>query len=234
MSRYVRLLFIAGIAIVLVNCPSTPKPPQGAVAAPTFSPAEGSYTSSQSVSISTTTEGAQIRYTTDSAEPTAYSGTVYTGPVTVSATTTINAIAYKSGMTDSPVVSATFTIAAAQAPVTKEPVTVEPVTDDEIAAAQNAIARAKEVDADYYDPENFDAARRLLDAALTARTSDPAAARAQLKESKAKADLSFDNSVPLAAKDLSARMDALRQKLLDLEADKYMAGRFPEGHCRDR
>ncbi len=226
MSRFIRLLVIAGIAVVLVNCPSTPKPPAAAVEAPTFSPAEGSYTSPQTVTIACATEGAQIRYTTDSSEPSATTGTVYTLPITVSETTTIRAIATKAGMSDSPVAGATFTIAQATTPETTQPEKVEPITDDEVAAAQNAIARAKEVDADYYDPGNFDEARRLLDAALTNRMSDPAAARKQLTDSKAKADLSFDNSVPLAAKDLSARMEALRQSLLDLEADKYMPDEF--------
>ncbi|HVO37411.1 MAG TPA: chitobiase/beta-hexosaminidase C-terminal domain-containing protein, partial [Spirochaetia bacterium] len=177
MSRLIRLVIIAGFAVLLVNCPSTPKPPENAVAAPTFTPAEGAYQTPQSVTIATATEGAQIRYTVDSSEPTATSGTEYSGPVTVSATTTIRAIAIKKGMKDSPVASATFTISAAA----KEG--VAPITDDEVAAAQNALVRAKEVDADYYDPDNFDAARRLLDSALAARTSDPAAARAQLKES---------------------------------------------------
>jgi nucleoid-associated protein YgaU len=222
MSRLIRLVIIAGFAVLLINCPSTPKPPENAVAAPTFTPAEGTYQAPQTVTIATATEGAQIRYTVDSSEPTATTGTEYTGPVPVSATTTIRAIAVKKGMTDSPVASATFTISAEAA---KQP-GVEPITDDEVAAAQNALVRAKEVDADYYDPDNFDAARRLLDSALAQRTGDPAAARAQLTESKAKADLSFDNSVPLAARDLQARMDALKQKLLDLEADKYMPDDF--------
>ena len=55
----------------------------------------------------------------DSSEPTATSGTVYSAPIAVSATTTVRAIAFKKGMNDSSVASATFTIAAA--PDTKEP-----------------------------------------------------------------------------------------------------------------
>jgi endoglucanase len=84
------------------------------VAAPTFSPAGGSYTSAQSVTISTTTSGASIRYTTDGSTPTSTTGTLYSGPVTVSATTTLKAIAYESGMTDSAVSSATYTITQPQ------------------------------------------------------------------------------------------------------------------------
>ncbi|THF76752.1 hypothetical protein E6C55_18065 [Cohnella fermenti] len=59
--------------------------------------------------ISTSTADAQIRYTTDGSAPTA-SSTLYASPIAVSATTTIKAIAIKSGMNDSAVSSATFTI----------------------------------------------------------------------------------------------------------------------------
>jgi len=80
------------------------------VATPTFSPAAGTYTSTQSVAISTTTSGATIRYTTDGSTPTASTGTVYSGAVTVSTTTTIKAIAYATSMSDSAIASATYTI----------------------------------------------------------------------------------------------------------------------------
>ena len=79
-------------------------------ATPTFSPAAGTYTSAQSVTISTTTSGASIRYTTDGSTPTSTSGTVYTGAINVSETTTIKAIAYKDGNNDSQVAEATYTI----------------------------------------------------------------------------------------------------------------------------
>jgi len=82
----------------------------GAVANPTFSPAAGTYTTSQSVSISTTTAGASIRYTTDGSTPTPTTGTVYTGPLSISSTTTVQAIATATGMTPSGVSSATYTI----------------------------------------------------------------------------------------------------------------------------
>jgi hypothetical protein len=62
------------------------------------------------VTISTTTSGASIRYTTDGSTPSEVVGTLYSGAITVSATTIINAIAYASGFTDSPVTTGTFAI----------------------------------------------------------------------------------------------------------------------------
>ncbi|HSI08611.1 MAG: chitobiase/beta-hexosaminidase C-terminal domain-containing protein [Rariglobus sp.] len=81
-------------------------------AAPVFSPSGGTFTSTQSVTISTATSGASIRYTTDGSTPTATSGTLYASPVSIASTATLKAIAYKSGMTDSTVTTATYTINA--------------------------------------------------------------------------------------------------------------------------
>ncbi|HYC72510.1 MAG TPA: chondroitinase-B domain-containing protein [Opitutaceae bacterium] len=82
----------------------------GTVAAPTFSPGGGSYASAQSVTITTSTSGASIRYTLDGSSPTSASGTLYGGPVSIAASATLKAIAYKAGMSDSGVSSATYTI----------------------------------------------------------------------------------------------------------------------------
>jgi uncharacterized repeat protein (TIGR02543 family) len=54
--------------------------------------------------------GATIRYTTDGSTPSSTVGTVYTGPVAISTTTTLKAIAYKSGMNPSAIASANYTI----------------------------------------------------------------------------------------------------------------------------
>lgn len=223
MARMMRLPAIFALSLLLVNCPSAPKPPENTVAAPTFSPAEGSYTDTQTVTITTSTEGAQIRYTTDSSVPTSTSGTVYAEPVQVSATTTIRAIAYQTGWNDSPVASATFTIGGtAQTTGVQTAQKAGPVTDIEVTEARNALARAKEVDADYYDSENYDAARRLLDEGIDLRTTDPASARQRLADSREKADLAFTNAVQRAGEEMAARMEAARQKLLVLEADKFL------------
>ncbi len=87
-------------------------PPTTAVAAPVFSPAGGTYSSAQNVTLSTATNGASIRYTLDNASPTATTGTLYSGPITLSTTTIVRAIAYKSGSPDSAVSTATYIISA--------------------------------------------------------------------------------------------------------------------------
>jgi len=84
---------------------------------PVFNLPSGSYASSQLVSISTPTDGATIYYTTDGSTPadasaSTITSTKYVSPVTVSVTQTLKAIAVKSGMTTSPVDSATYTIAS--------------------------------------------------------------------------------------------------------------------------
>jgi hypothetical protein len=49
------------------------------VVMPTFTPAAGSYTSAQNVTISTTTSGAEIHYTTDGSTPTNSPSSLYSG-----------------------------------------------------------------------------------------------------------------------------------------------------------
>ena len=78
-------------------------------ATPDFSPADGTYSSAQSVTLTDSTPGATIYYTTNGTTPTA-SSTAYKGPITVSSTETIEAIAIASGFGNSAVGSATYTI----------------------------------------------------------------------------------------------------------------------------
>jgi hypothetical protein len=79
------------------------------VAAPTFSPPGGTYSTAQTVTIGSATSGATIRYTVDGSTPTA-SSPQYTAPISVPGSRTVNAIALKSGSTTSAVSSATYTI----------------------------------------------------------------------------------------------------------------------------
>jgi Chitobiase/beta-hexosaminidase C-terminal domain len=81
------------------------------VATPTFNPVAGTYFGAQSVTISTSTSGATITYTTDGSTPVPGShGTVYSGPVSVPSSLTIKAAASASGFTNSSVGSATYVI----------------------------------------------------------------------------------------------------------------------------
>lgn len=84
----------------------------GSVSAPEFSPVAGLYTSPQSVTITSSTSGATIRYTTNGSTPTSSSGTVYSTPVSLSATTTLKAIAYNGVLADSSVTTGTYTISS--------------------------------------------------------------------------------------------------------------------------
>ncbi len=78
-------------------------------ATPDFSPAAGTYATAQSVTISDTTSGAVIYYTTDGTTPTTNS-TPYTGAIEVNTTETIEAMAIAPNDTQSAVASATYTI----------------------------------------------------------------------------------------------------------------------------
>ena len=78
-------------------------------AKPTFTPEEGTYSTAQSVTLRTSTEGATIYYTLDGSNPTTNS-TVYSDAINVSETTTIKAFAAKNGYNDSGVAEATYTI----------------------------------------------------------------------------------------------------------------------------
>lgn len=88
----------------------------GVVAPPTFSPSPGTYVTAQTVSLSCATSGAAMRYTIDGTLPTATTGTLYTGPFSVTTTATVKTIAVATGLSDSAVASATYTIASGALP----------------------------------------------------------------------------------------------------------------------
>jgi uncharacterized repeat protein (TIGR03803 family) len=82
----------------------------GSVAAtPVFMPAPGDYTVAQSVAIADAAPGATIRYTTNGNTPSNISP-VYAGPISVTATTTIKAMATATGLTNSAVATGAYTI----------------------------------------------------------------------------------------------------------------------------
>jgi N-acetylneuraminic acid mutarotase len=104
--------------------------PPAQATAPIFSQSGGSYTASLSISISDTTPGAAIHYTTDGSTPSATSP-VFSTAIPITATETINAIAVANGYIDSPVITETYTI------LQQQTVTFAPITGTQ--AVQTAI-----------------------------------------------------------------------------------------------
>jgi hypothetical protein len=84
-----------------INFPETPTP--------TFSVPAGTYNATQTVAFADAASKATIFYTTDGSAPTTNSS-VYSGPIVVSSTETLEAMAEASGYSNSGVASATYTI----------------------------------------------------------------------------------------------------------------------------
>ena len=107
---------VAGVAVAavlalgMIGCSNgSDDPVKETVATPAFSVESGAVNSGTSVTISCATEGAKIYYTTDGNDPTAES-TAYTEAIRVTEAVTFKAIAVKSGMNNSVVASASYTI----------------------------------------------------------------------------------------------------------------------------
>lgn len=80
-------------------------------ATPTATPAAGAVASGTTVALTSTTENAVIRYTTDGSDPTETSP-AYSSPIEITAETTIKAIATAEGFTASDVLEAHYTLTA--------------------------------------------------------------------------------------------------------------------------
>jgi hypothetical protein len=99
------------------NEPNPPPPPQ-TVATLTANPTSGQVADNTAITLATTTTGAAIYYTQNGTEPTAAS-TLYSDtakPVITTGKLTLKAIAVKSGMNNSEVMTATYTIATVSPP----------------------------------------------------------------------------------------------------------------------
>ena len=81
------------------------------VATPTFSPVAGTYSGTQSVTVSSLTAGAAFYYTLDGSTPTTGS-TLYSGPISVNQSETVKVLATHAGLSNSTVGVAAYTITA--------------------------------------------------------------------------------------------------------------------------
>lgn len=81
------------------------------VATPTFFPVAGTYSGTQNVAVSSLTSGAAFYYTVDGTTPTTGS-TLYTGPIVVNASETVKVLATHSGLTNSAIATAVYSITA--------------------------------------------------------------------------------------------------------------------------
>ena len=98
------------------------------IATPTALPAGGTYASTQSVTLSSSTTGADIFYTLDGSQP-SISSTKYTIPISVTDTATLKSIAVKDGMTDSEIFSSSYIINIPQIVTLPDPIETAKAAD---------------------------------------------------------------------------------------------------------
>jgi len=116
LMKKMSVILIAGIVSALVlfvtgcNSPVSETSAVKRVGTPQFGLLQGQYFGSQTITISTTTAGANIRYTTDGTDPTQSTGLLYNGEITIDKTTQIKAAAFKSGLRSSEVSEAVYSI----------------------------------------------------------------------------------------------------------------------------
>ena len=81
-------------------------------AAPQFTPERGFYPTNFSVTLTSATPDAVIRYTLNGDHPTATTGIVYTNPITITNTTTLRAAGFEAEATPSPIITHTYIFTA--------------------------------------------------------------------------------------------------------------------------
>jgi len=111
-STFLAVLFaILAVFCLFTACkqPAEPVPQVQTVAKPTATPAGSNYVSAQTVTLTAGTTGTDIHYTLDGTDPTA-SSTLYSSAITINETTTLKAIAVKTGWTNSDILTETYTI----------------------------------------------------------------------------------------------------------------------------
>ena len=80
------------------------------VATPTANPVSGTYDTSQSVVLNSSTTGAEIRYTIDGSTPLQPGSPIYSTPIPISTTTVLKAVGYKVGYSPSSIMTQNYVI----------------------------------------------------------------------------------------------------------------------------
>ncbi len=129
-----------------------------------------------------------------------------------------------------PAVSAALPVLPSYPPPARPagPAIIQPPTDADLDRVRVLIARAEEVDAAFYDPQNLDAARRALRTSGRIREVDPGGSHVSLKAAEARAVAAFENSVRLAAERLRNLLQSRLDELQGIQADLWMPGSFLE------
>ena len=108
------------------------------------------------------------------------------------------------------------------------PTIIQPPTDADLDRVRVLIARAEEVAAPFYDPQNLDAARWALRTSGGIREVDPGGSHVSLKAAEARAVAAFENSVRLAAERLRNLLQSRLDELRGIQADLWMPVAFQE------
>jgi Chitobiase/beta-hexosaminidase C-terminal domain len=137
---------------------------QAATPTPAFSEGSGTYTGTQTITITDTTTTAAIYYTTDGTTPTSTS-TLYTAPIQVGVSLTLEAIAIASGNRDSAVASAAYAITPAAIPTAGIWYGTDAVGGQEVIALINSTGQSVFVRSDY---SQYAGALTVKDATITA------------------------------------------------------------------
>ena len=109
-----------------------------------------------------------------------------------------------------------------------EPSVIDGPTDADFDRVRVLIARAEEVDADFYDPQNMNAAREALALAERIRSTDPVGSYVALAVAEARATEAFENAVRLTAERLRKLLAERLEELREIQADLWVPVSFQE------
>ena len=108
------------------------------------------------------------------------------------------------------------------------PTVIEAPAEADFDRVRVLIARAEEVDAEFYDPQNLEAARVMLRVADGIRGVDPGGARIALLAAEGRAIEAFENSIRLAAERLRKLLAERLEELREIDADLWVPVSFQE------